>query len=118
MLSAIKVELERTYFPTKFPEQSISARLRDLRKAPYRCRLERRRKGIGGVFEYQLSTPLPLPPQLALFVCERVEKSERLHNVSTTDPRGEVDNGEARAAFLREVRRVAGLLRDGKSPSS
>ena len=109
-LAEIKVKLERIYYPTKFPEQSISARLRDLRKRPYLCRLERRRRGTGGTFEYQLLPAIPVRPQLALFP-ETVRKSERRLPAKTS----EADNGEGRAAFFRAARRVAGLPLDEKN---
>jgi hypothetical protein len=104
-LGEIKLALEQLYSPTKFPEQSISARLRDLRKSPYLCRLERRRRGTGGTFEYQLLPAVSIRPQLALFVTEKIEKSERRLPAKTS----EADDGEGRAAFFREARRVAGL---------
>jgi hypothetical protein len=109
-LSEMKSELEKVYFPTKFPEQSISARLRDLRKPPYLCRLEKRRRGTGGTFEYQLFPPLPFRPQHTLFIPEKAEKSERRPNANRVDATREADNGEGRTAFLLEARRVAGLL--------
>src|ERR1700723_1052558 len=58
-LAEIKFALERLYFPTKFPEQSIGARLRDLRKPPYLCRVERRRTSHKGIFEYQVLPSFP-----------------------------------------------------------
>jgi hypothetical protein len=107
-LAEIKFALEQLYYPTKFPEQSISARLRDLRKPTYLCRLERRRRGTGGTFEYQLLPAIPVRPQLALFVTEKVKKNDRRLPATTS----EADDGEGRAAFFREARRVAGLSLD------
>lgn len=50
----IAAELERQYEPTKFPEPSVGARLRDLRKEKfghYTVRSHRREDG-GGSYEY------------------------------------------------------------------
>jgi len=109
-LGEIKFALERLYFPTKFPEQSISARLRDLRKRPYFCQVERRRRGMRGVHEYCVLPAIPVRPQLALF-SETGRKSERRLPAETS----EADNGEGRAAFFRAARRVAGLPLDDKN---
>jgi hypothetical protein len=68
-LREIKTDLERMYAPAFFPESSISAQLRRLRKPPLSHRLDKRRRvGVhgpgGGIWEYRL---LPRS-QLELFV--------------------------------------------------
>jgi hypothetical protein len=68
-LREIKSDLEKIYAPAVFPESSVSAQLRNLKKSPYRHVLEKRRRvgsrGPGsGIWEYRL---LPPRPQLDLF---------------------------------------------------
>jgi hypothetical protein len=63
-LREIEGALEQTYAPAFFPESSISAQLRNLKKPPYSCQLlKRRRAGAHGLWEYRLLPP-ELPPQL------------------------------------------------------
>src|ERR1700730_4649554 len=63
-LREIKTDLERTYAPAMFPESSISAQLRNLKKLGYSL-LKQRRAGIhgpgAGIWSYRL-----LPPELQL----------------------------------------------------
>jgi hypothetical protein len=61
-LLEIKTALEVIYAPAVFPESSISAQLRNLKKPGYSYRLLRRRRigvrGPGaGIFEYRLLEP-------------------------------------------------------------
>jgi len=61
-LREIKIALENIHAPTLFPEASISAQLRNLKKPPYFYRLmKRRRVGIhgagGGIWEDKLLPP-------------------------------------------------------------
>ena len=68
-LREIKSDLEKIYTPAVFPESSVSAQLRNLKKSPYRHVLEKRRRigarGPGaGIWEYRL---LPPRPQFDLF---------------------------------------------------
>src|ERR1700722_16927130 len=70
-LHEMKAALEAMYAPAHFPEASLSAQLRNLRKEPYRLRIARRRRdgahGAGaGIWEYALLGPTP-QPQLGLF---------------------------------------------------
>ena len=54
---------------TKHGESSISAQLRNLRKAPHRYIVEKRRRGEpgNGCWEYQVSKPQPDSRQAVLF---------------------------------------------------
>jgi hypothetical protein len=61
-LREARVDLERLYSPTLFPQSSISAQLRNTKKFPYRHGLaKRRRSGVhgagSGVWEYRLLAP-------------------------------------------------------------
>jgi hypothetical protein len=63
-LREIKAALEDVYAPALFPESSISAQLRNLKKPPYFYRLmKRRRVGVhgpgAGIWEYKLLPPAP-----------------------------------------------------------
>ena len=92
-LREIKTDLERTYAPAMFPEGSISAQLRNLKKPPYFYRLLRRRRagvhGPGaGIWLYRLLAP---ELQLGLFV----------------DAGGMPHDGKGREEFFREARRIA-----------
>jgi hypothetical protein len=64
-LREIKAVLEKAYAPTVFPESSISAQLRNLKKPPYSHQLlKRRRIGVhgpgAGIWEYRLLPPAPI----------------------------------------------------------
>jgi len=114
-LREARVDLERLYAPTLFPESSLSAQLRNLEKpaaGPLRCKKQRRRRagarGQGaGIFEYRIR-PEPQRPwlQLRLFV---EEQSERQSYAARVDADSEPDDGRGRDEFLREARRIAGL---------
>jgi hypothetical protein len=95
-LRELKLALERKFAPALFPESSLSAQLRNLRKPEYSYRLLKRRRagahGPGaGIFEYRLLRPEPRP-QLGLFV----EKCGH-----------EPGDESGREEFLREARRIA-----------
>jgi hypothetical protein len=59
-VTEIRAALEAKYAPTIFPENSIQAQLRNLRKSPFNCKLEKRRRGsdraarCAGIWEYHL----------------------------------------------------------------
>jgi hypothetical protein len=77
-LRGIKTDLERAYAPAVFPESSISAQLRNLKKPPYSHRLDKRRRagvhGPGaGIWEYRLLAPERWP-QVGLFVEKQIEQ--------------------------------------------
>jgi hypothetical protein len=77
-LREIKSDLQWTYAPSVFPESSISAQLRNLRKPPFSHRLDKRRRagvhGPGaGIWEYRLQSPEP-GQQLGLFVGKKGER--------------------------------------------
>lgn len=106
-LREIKIALEERHAPTVFPESSISAQLRNLKKPPLSYRVEKRRRagvyGPGaGIWEYRL-----LPPAQIDFTFSR-------QNVSSSEPSrvedsNERDDGRGREEFLRTARRIAGL---------
>jgi len=109
-LREARVDLERLYAPALFPEASISAQLRNLKKAPYFYRpVKRRRAGVhgpgSGIWEYRLLAP-ELRPQLGLFI---EEKRERPPAAPRADAASEPDDGTGRAQFFREARRIAGI---------
>jgi hypothetical protein len=100
-LREIKADLEWTYAPAVFPESSISAQLRNLRKVPLSHRLDKRRRagvhGAGaGIWEYRLSPPEP-GQQLGLFV---EKKSERPPAAAGIDAGGESDVRKGREEFF------------------
>lgn len=110
-LSEMKAALEAIYAPAHFPEASLSAQLRNLRKEPYRLKVERRRRdgvhGPGaGIWEYRLSGKEP-QPQLGLFA----EKKNRPAPPAAprVESQGEPDDGKGREEFFRAARRIAGL---------
>jgi|ERR1700722_8362888 len=57
-------EISRAIF---FPEASISARLRDLRRMGYQVDKRRRGNPKAGLFEYQVRKPAPKEAQPSLF---------------------------------------------------
>lgn len=64
-LEEMRLSLERLY-RTRFPEASLSAQLRHLRKPAFGgWRVEKRRRH-GGLWEYRLLPPLRRPEQLPL----------------------------------------------------
>lgn len=86
-LREIKADLEWTYAPAVFPESSISAQLRNLRKSPLSHRLDKRRRagvhGPGaGIWEYRLLPPEP-PPQLGLFIEKQGDQPPAAARVDT-----------------------------------
>jgi hypothetical protein len=98
-LREARVDLERLYAPTLFPEASISANFRNLRKEPYRLTVEKRRRvGVrpgAGVWEY------------------RIENAQRAHERAPEAIRIDAGSSEpddkGREEFLREARRIASL---------
>jgi hypothetical protein len=106
-LREIKAALEDVYAPAVFPESSISAQLRNLKKPGYSYRLLRRRRvgvrGPGaGIFEYRLLAPTQ---------AENVEiaHERRAPDPSRVDAGSEPDDQRGREEFLREARRIASL---------
>jgi hypothetical protein len=98
-LREIKTALENIYAPTVFPESSISAQLRNLKKPGYCYRLlKRRRVGVhgpgAGIWEYRLLQPLQI---------------ERVPDPSSVDACSEPDDERGREEFLREARRIASM---------
>jgi len=109
-LREMKAALEAIYAPAHFPEASLSAQLRNLRKEPYRLRVERRRRdgvhGAGaGIWEYRLSGSEP-QPQLGLFV---EKKNRPAPAAPRVESQCEPDDGRGREEFFRAARRIAGL---------
>jgi hypothetical protein len=104
-LREIKAALEDIYAPAVFPESSISAQLRNLKKPPYFYRLlKRRRAGVhgpgAGIWEYRL---LPRP-QLELFVEKQGEQPLAAARVDAGSGR---DDAKGREEFFREARHIA-----------
>lgn len=107
-LRELKLALEKKFAPALFPESSLSAQLRNLRKAEYSYRLLKRRRagahGPGaGIFEYRLLRPEPRP-QLRLFVEKRGAATPADVRI---DAGSESGNASGREEFLREARRIA-----------
>jgi hypothetical protein len=105
-LREIKTALEDLHAPAVFPESSISAQLRNLKKPGYSYRLlKRRRAGVhgpgAGIWEYRLLPPGP-QPQLGLFGEQQGERA-----AIRVDAGSEPDDGRGREEFLREARRIA-----------
>jgi len=105
-LREIKTALEAIYPPTVFPESSISAQLRNLKKQPYSYGLSKRRRvgvhGPGaGIWEYRL---------LASAQIQKAEKQNEREPVAARDTHvedvGKPDGGEKLEEFLRETRRA------------
>jgi hypothetical protein len=59
-LREIQRDLEWRFAPRKFLETGISARLRELKRPPRRCRVAKRRRGLRnrGLYEYRVLPPL------------------------------------------------------------
>jgi hypothetical protein len=107
-LRELKLALEKKFAPALFPESSLSAQLRNLRKPEYSYRLLKRRRagapGPGaGIFEYRLLPPEPRP-QLGLFVEKRGAAPPADVRV---DAGSEPGDERGREEFLREARRIA-----------
>jgi hypothetical protein len=105
-LRELKLALEKNFSPTAFPESSLSAQLRNLRKPGYSYRLLKRRRagahGPGaGIWEYRLLPPEPRP-QLGLFGEQQGERP-----AIRVDAGSESDDGTGREEFFREIRRIA-----------
>jgi hypothetical protein len=104
-LREIKTALEAAHAPCVFPESSISAQLRNLKKPPYSYRLEKRRRagvrGPGaGIWEYRLRPPAQI--DLAFSV-----QRARAPQATRVGAGGEPDDERGREEFLREARRIA-----------
>lgn len=102
-LREIKASLETLYAPSVFPESSISAQLRNLKKPPYSLQLlKRRRVGVhgpgAGIWEYRLLPPMQIP------------KAETKHEqASPPDPARDLQVravDEPDEEFFREARRA------------
>jgi hypothetical protein len=105
-LREIKAALEDIYAPAVFPESSISAQLRNLKKPGYSYWLLRRRRvgvrGPGaGIFEYRLVAPLQTENADAAH--------ERAPDPIRIDAGSEPDDSIGREEFLREARRIASM---------
>ncbi len=61
-LGAIKEGLEHQY-RCRFPESSISAQLRSLKKDQFGGYTLEKRRVLGGLWEYRLSSPSTKPPE-------------------------------------------------------
>jgi hypothetical protein len=106
-LRELKLALEKKFAPALFPESSLSAQLRNLRKSEYSYRLlKRRRAGVrgpgAGIFEYLLRPP-------ATAQTENAETS-RARDPIRIDAGSEPDDERGREDFLREARRIASLV--------
>ena len=100
-LREIKAALENVYAPAVFPESSISAQLRNLRKPGFSYRRPRRRRagvrGPGaGIWEYLLRPP--------------AQTENAAPGAIRVDAGSEPDDERGREEFLREVRRIASLV--------
>jgi hypothetical protein len=102
-LREIKDALEAIYAPTVFPESSISAQGRHLRKRPYSYRWMKRRRA-GGLWEYKL-----LPPDRADVSETKFDPARNTMRDTRVDAGGEPDDGTGREEFFRQARRIAGL---------
>jgi hypothetical protein len=103
-LRELKLALEEKFPPAAFPESSLTAQLRNLRKPEYSYRLIKRRRAgthgpCTGIWEYRLLPARPRP-QLELFVEKR--------DAAPPAPGSEPDDGRGREKFFREARRIAG----------
>ena len=98
-LREARVDLERLYAPTIFPESSLSAQLRNLKKFPLSYRRPKRRRARGPVWEYKV-----LPPV-------QTESAKTAHKCAPDAIRVDTGSGEpddkGREEFLREARRIA-----------
>jgi hypothetical protein len=106
-LREIKIALERTHAPAVFPESSISAQLRNLKKSPHSYRLEkRRREGVrgpgAGIWEYRLLRPTQIDFAFSA-------SDVRPPRTARSDVASEPDDGRGREEFFRAARRIAGL---------
>jgi hypothetical protein len=105
-LREIKTGLEAIHAPSVFPESSISAQLRNLKKPPYSHRLEnRRRAGVrgpgAGIWEYRLRPPAQTD---FAFSVQRAMAPQTARVDVGSEP---LDDGRGREEFLREARRIA-----------
>ncbi len=101
-LREARVDLERLYAPTIFPESSLSAQLRNLKKFPLSYRLLKRRRARGPVWEYKVL--LPVQAERAETAHERAQDEIRI-DAGSSEP----DDEKGREEFLREARRIASL---------
>ena len=103
-LREARVDLERLYAPAVFPESSVSAQLRNLKKIPISYRLlKRRRAGVhgpgAGIWEYKVRPPAQIENAIT-----RAPDHSRI-NAGSSEP----DEGKGREDFLREARRIASM---------
>jgi hypothetical protein len=106
-LLEIKTGLEVVHAPSVFPESSISAQLRNLKKPPNSHRLEKRRRagvrGPGaGIWEYRLRPPAQTDFAFSV-------RRARAPQTTRVGAGGESDDKRGREDFLREARRIASL---------
>jgi hypothetical protein len=104
-LREARVDLERLYAPTLFPEASISANLRNCRKRPLFHRLDKRRRtgvrGPGaGIWEYRLRAPAQTDFAFSV-------RRARAPQTTRVDAGSEPDDESGREEFLSEARRIA-----------
>lgn len=112
-LREIKAELERAYAPAVFPESSVSAQLRNLKKAPYRHVLEKRRRigvhGPGaGIWEYRLLKAGLRPPPPEKSDAQSLAAGSRGPAFSNREDGQCGDSGQGRLEFLEALREIAG----------
>jgi hypothetical protein len=100
-LREARVDLERLYAPTIFPESSLSAQLRNLRKFPLSYRLLKRRRARGPVWEYKILPPAQTQTASAETAPERAPDVIRI-DAGSSEP-----DDKGREGFLREARRIA-----------
>jgi len=105
-LCEMKTALELIHAPAIFPESSVSAQLRNLRRKPHCYRLiKRRRVGVrgpgAGIWEYRLLPP-EAQSQVELFDAQPPPELR-------VDAGVEPDDGSGREAFLRELRRIGSV---------
>jgi hypothetical protein len=99
-LREARVDLERLYAPTIFPESSLSAQLRNLKKFPLSYRLLKRRRARGPVWEYKV-----LPP--AQIESAKTENERAPADAIRIDAGSREPDDKGREDFLREARRIA-----------
>jgi hypothetical protein len=100
-LREARVDLERLYAPTIFPESSLSAQLRNLKKFPLSYRLLKRRRARGPVWEYKVLRPAQI--EGAQTVSQREESVAAIRvDAGSSEP-----DDKGREEFFRQARRIA-----------
>jgi len=111
-LLEIRRSLEAFHSPSVFPESSVSAQLRNLRKRPYCYRLQRRRRagvhGPGaGIWEYALLPPAQLEFEV---LAKKTGPAVDVVYEPAVDVVHELDDGRGREKFFEAARRIVASL--------